>query len=163
MRGFTHIRLFKLALAVVAVLAPASPALAAEGSAPVLNMSVLGSVHTGEPVQFSGSSAYSSSEQLYLTVFVAPVSHCPSSDVAPRGADVVLRHEAVDAFLSITDLSDNLSTPGQWVLCGYLTDSSSGKIAAANVPFVVSGPSGSREHRSGNHHSGKKHHKHHKH
>lgn len=156
MLRLSYARLLKLALPVLAVLIPASPALAAEE--PTLNLSVLGAVHTGEPVQFTGSSTYNSANQAYLTIFVVSgTNSCPSSASAPKGADVVLRREPVDAFLSITDLSDNLSTPGQWVLCGYLSDSSS-TLATASVPFVVNGPSGSRGHRSGNHHGGKGHH-----
>ena len=130
-------------------------------------MTVLGAVHKGEPVQFSGSSVYTSTEQLYLTVFAAPSNHCPSSDTAPAGSDIVLHKEAVDNFLSVTDLSDNLNTAGQWVLCSYLANSASSTVAASSVPFLVIGANGPSGHSAGHkaqhgkkHTKNKKHHKH---
>jgi hypothetical protein len=157
-----HTYILKLGVMLVALLVPASPALAEEeapSGPPVLNLSVLGSVRTGEPVQFSGQSAYTSPEQLYLTVSAVPSSSgCPSSSALPSGADPVLKNEPVDNFLSITDLSDNLKSPGQWTLCGYLTNSAKATIAAASVPFSVTGSArGPKGHQS----RGKSH-KHHK-
>lgn len=165
MLRFARTHMLKLGLTALAVLVPASPALAEESTAPVLNMTILGAVHKGEPVQFSGSSAYTSTEQLYLTVFAAPSNHCPSSDTAPAGSDIVLHKEAVDNFLSVTDLSDNLNTAGQWDLCSYLTNSASSTIAASSVPFLVIGANGPTGHSSGHkpHQSAKKHKKHKKH
>jgi hypothetical protein len=155
-----HKYILKLSVTLVALLIPATPALADEP--PVLHLSVLGAVHTGEPVQFSGSSSYTSTEQLYLTVSVVHAGVCPSSSAAPSGSDTVITNEAVDNFLSITDLSDNLSSGGQWSLCGYLTNAASTTIAAASVQFNVSGPHGPKGHRSGHtkHGHSKKHHKH---
>jgi hypothetical protein len=166
MLRFARTHLLKLGLTALVMLIPASPALAEESTAPVLNMTVLGAVHKGEPVQFSGSSVYTSEEQLYLTVFAAPSNHCPSSDAPPAGSDIVLHKEAVDNFLSVTDLSDNLSTAGQWALCSYLTNLSSSTIAASSVPFLVIGSNGPAGHSAGHKlqhgkkHKSKKHKKH---
>lgn len=153
-RFFGHVlRVGGLALTTLAV--TASAAHAQPGSeTPSLRLQILGSVHMGHPAQFSGSSEDLSSEQQYLTVFLAPprVGYCPITPNAPRGADRLLHHEPVDNFLSIRDLSDNLKTPGRWHLCGYLTDSAASVSASSTVSFLVRG----RRH---HHHHARKHHR----
>jgi hypothetical protein len=94
-------------------------------------------------VWFSGNSTYTSADQLYLDIFVLEpgAGGCPAQAVMPPGADPVLIDEPVDNFLTITDLSDNLNSPGQWSLCGYLSDASAATVASSSVSFMVSGPS----------------------
>lgn len=108
---------------------------------PSLHLQIMGSVHMGQPARFSGSSEDLSSEQQYLTLFLAPprVGYCPVTATAPKGADRLLHDEPVDNFLSISDLSNNLKIPGRWHLCGYLTGSAASVSASSTVMFVVHG------------------------
>jgi hypothetical protein len=105
-------------------------------------LSVTEPVSTGESARFGGSSAYTTPEQLYLSVFVAaPTSAgCPAQATAPAGADPVLIDEPVDNFLTISALSDELDQPGTWTLCGYLSNSQNATLASSAVSFAVSGP-----------------------
>jgi hypothetical protein len=108
---------------------------------PMLSLSIAGPVRTGEPVQFSGQSAYTSSEQLYLSVFVLPpaAGGCPAQAIVPDGTDPVLIDEPVDNYLTISALSDELNVPGTWTLCGQLSDPQDATVASTNVPFTVTG------------------------
>lgn len=120
----------------------------AQGSTPQLDLKVMGATKVGQPLQFSGSSAYTFSATQYLTVFLTPPPSqaCPVSAKPPKDAEEVLRHEQVDNYLSITDLSNNLRTAGRWHLCGYLTGSGSEVTASASVPFQVHGSKASSSH-----------------
>ncbi len=145
----TGLRITSMIAALAALMVTAAPALAGEASpsvtdeslstTPELSLSAQGPVPAGQPLQFSGSSSYASSEQLYLTVFALPASHCPAGPAVPSGANRIMAKDEVDDFVSITDLSGNLKVSGQWYLCGYLTNSSSAILVSSSVPFTVTG------------------------
>lgn len=172
MNSSPRTRLYVTVAALFALMVPAAPALAEEPAAPstpVLHLGILSPAHTGQPLQFSGESSYTSPEQLYLTVFLAPpqAHSCPAAAVPPPGSSNILSHEEVDNFLSITDLSENIPRPGQWFLCGYLTNGASTTITSSSLPVTVTGsapkPSknGHQASRSKKHGKSSKKHKHH--
>jgi hypothetical protein len=133
-----------VALAVLGGLA-AGPAGALASTGTSLNLTAPTTASTGTELPIGVNAAFADgangSQALTLFLLRPGAGGCPAGGVAPAGADVLLSREPADQVLIVGAISDELTVPGSWTVCAYMTDSPTSITALASQVVAVSGRS----------------------